>query len=257
MNIVHISDLHFTASGHTLDWTSNPFLHDSQNSQEKATRIASWIVANHDRLGTNIVILTGDLTDSGDEEDYAIVESFLGSLQSAGLSVFVIPGNHDYCKEGNLVFADICHQLRAPLDQVYVPVPRDVPLLPFHLPIIPVPTRILDCPSWIRDPLLGTIVAPLVRAASEAFLPHSYQGPAELFDYITKEIVTFMKNSDSNMERRSRFIANVTGYTDYPHVVMFPDAALVLLDSMQGQLDEPNPSTAVPRATLVRGSDSP
>ena len=234
MNIIHISDPHFTASGHTLDATTDPLLHDAQDSHQKANALATWIVANHASLDANVVVLTGDLTDSGDEEDYAIALEFLRTLRAAGITVFVTPGNHDYCKEGNLLFADLCRWLRVPLDQVRVPVPRP-PLM------IPWPTPILEAPPWIRDPVLGTVVAPLVKAAAEALLPRSYQAPAGLADYIAKEIVAFMKNCDSNATRRERFIGKVTGYTTYPHVVSLPGATLVLLDSMQGQLDEPSP----------------
>ena len=105
--IIHISDLHFTASEHTWDWVDDHPVIDFQDSNKKGNDIASFFINNKYSFGTDIVIITGDLTDSGDEADYAVAFAFLHQIIDAGFVVYTNPGNHDYCKEGNLIIAEI------------------------------------------------------------------------------------------------------------------------------------------------------
>ncbi len=62
-------------------------------------------VAHLNRLDTrpDIVLVTGDLADSGHEEEYARLRGALGKLKQA---VFVIPGNHDDRAALRAAFAD-------------------------------------------------------------------------------------------------------------------------------------------------------
>ncbi|HEY4028804.1 MAG TPA: metallophosphoesterase [Caulobacteraceae bacterium] len=104
--IIHLSDPHCTASSHTLGQISDGILHrDFQNSGAKLDRLATYITANRQTLGADTIVISGDLTDSGDEEDYSDphngVLQFIARMRNAGFTVFAVPGNHDYCKEGN------------------------------------------------------------------------------------------------------------------------------------------------------------
>jgi hypothetical protein len=54
-----------------------------------------------------MLIITGDLTDSGDIEDYEFAKQFITNLMSKGFDVYVTPGNHDYCKYGLLCLTDL------------------------------------------------------------------------------------------------------------------------------------------------------
>ena len=101
MRILHLSDLHFTSRSRTVD---SGYLIDSHNSQLKATVLADFLIANKSRLNASTVVITGDITDSGDASDYAIAREFLTRLRDAGFDVNAVPGNHDYCKEGTLWF---------------------------------------------------------------------------------------------------------------------------------------------------------
>jgi len=101
--LVHISDLHFTNSHRTLD---SGYLIDSQNSRLKSAVLSEYFTRNRASLGPCAVVITGDLTDSGDEEDYQIAHDFILKLQESGFAVYSTPGNHDYCREGTLWFED-------------------------------------------------------------------------------------------------------------------------------------------------------
>jgi 3',5'-cyclic AMP phosphodiesterase CpdA len=106
LKIIHISDLHCTSSDHTLGQIQNQILHrDYQNSAAKTDLIARFLIQNKQGLGTSVVVMTGDLTDSGDDSDYTHpqrgVIQFINRLKNTGFQVYSIPGNHDYCKEGN------------------------------------------------------------------------------------------------------------------------------------------------------------
>jgi predicted MPP superfamily phosphohydrolase len=97
--IIHISDTHFTDSSHTLD---SGYWIDSQNSPLKSDILSDYIIKNQAQLGTNIIVITGDLTDSGEQGDYQIARSFIQKLKDNGFEVYCVPGNHDYSFEGNL-----------------------------------------------------------------------------------------------------------------------------------------------------------
>src|SRR5215471_11606601 len=89
LSIIHISDLHCTASSHTMGQIDNGILHrDFQNSALKLDRIAAFILSNRQTLGSNTLIITGDLTDSGDADDYQHgILQFITRLRSAGFAV--------------------------------------------------------------------------------------------------------------------------------------------------------------------------
>ena len=100
--IIHISDLHFTASSGTFESASWPggIQTEMQDSAAKSAAIASYLVNNAATLGASVILITGDLTDSGDEADYPVLLAFLNKLIIAGYTILMLPGNHDYCVEG-------------------------------------------------------------------------------------------------------------------------------------------------------------
>jgi predicted MPP superfamily phosphohydrolase len=106
LSIIHISDLHCTADSHTLGQIGSNILHPiSRIAAKSSTASSRYITTNRQTFCTNVVVITGDLTDSGDEEDYTDpqrgVLQFIDRLRQTGFQVFSVPGNHDYCKEGN------------------------------------------------------------------------------------------------------------------------------------------------------------
>lgn len=208
--IIHISDLHFTHLSHTLDWgkwfdnldAEGPKI-DDQNSKKKSNDIASFLIDNLFEDSSppirNIVVITGDLTDSGDDDDYGIAKEFIQRLRAKGFLVYANPGNHDYCIEGNIILADILSKISQVangdlLDKIKEEIIKV--LLKFNLP---------------------KAIGPSIRLLSESH--------------------TDIAN---NQERRQRFIQSISNDSSkYPHVVDFEGGRLILLDSMQGGLNEP------------------
>jgi hypothetical protein len=99
--IIHISDTHFTDASRTLD---SGYLLDSQNSRLRSRVLGDFLINNKTWLRANKVVITGDLTDSGDIGDYLIARAFIERLKSNGFEVYCLPGNHDCSKEGTLIF---------------------------------------------------------------------------------------------------------------------------------------------------------
>jgi hypothetical protein len=72
-------------------------------------QISNFLISNAKALGTNVIVHTGDATDSGDEGDYQKAWAFFKTLKDNNFIIYHIPGNHDYCKYGMLngtIFAD-------------------------------------------------------------------------------------------------------------------------------------------------------
>jgi 3',5'-cyclic AMP phosphodiesterase CpdA len=198
--IIHISDLHFTNSAHTLNSREDkPIYIDSQNSKVRSDTIASFIIENRARFGTNKVVITGDITDSGDDADYQIAQIFVQRLKDSGFEVYAVPGNHDYCKEGNIVANTAINE---GLKAIYCPL----------------------CPFLALPPPTGCCLHNIFWRLA----PPGAKCPIDIF----------LADNASNEERRQRFINYINHYNRYPHVVDFDSGRLILLDSMQGELDE-------------------
>lgn len=194
LRIIHISDLHFTDSAHTLNSGGGKLIYiDSQNSKLRSETIASFIIANRARFGTNKVVITGDLTDSGDDADYKIAQAFVQRLTNNGFEVYAVPGNHDYCKEGNIIANTI----------------------------IADGSNAIFCPP-----------CPFKLCCLHTFLGHLAPPGAKC------PIDIFLADRASKKERRQRFISYITQYSQYPYVVDFENGRLILLDSMQAEIDE-------------------
>lgn len=103
--VIHISDPHFTDNSWTFDIGDN-HITDDQDSKRKAETLVTYLTKNRLQLGTKTLVITGDLTDSGQDGDLNIAVDFIETLSKEGFEVYSIPGNHDYTFEGLLYFAD-------------------------------------------------------------------------------------------------------------------------------------------------------
>jgi predicted MPP superfamily phosphohydrolase len=101
--IIHISDLHFIDPNSPGTMTLGGFR--KNDSVLRSELIASFLIGNRPILagpGGATVVITGDLTDSGDDADYQFAQTLIGRLRACRFNVYVTPGNHDYCREGVL-----------------------------------------------------------------------------------------------------------------------------------------------------------
>lgn len=89
--ISHLSDLHLTKSDN--DARSEPNLFSPLKGMNEAFR---KIINSKKIKDSNLVLITGDITDRGDIKSWQI---FWEAINEAGLSkkTLVIPGNHDVC----------------------------------------------------------------------------------------------------------------------------------------------------------------
>jgi 3',5'-cyclic AMP phosphodiesterase CpdA len=89
--IVHLSDLHLTASDNAA--RSEPRLFGSLRGMNVAFR---KIVKSKPLQDANLILVTGDITDRGDKRAWKI---FWNSMRDSGLEkkALVLPGNHDMC----------------------------------------------------------------------------------------------------------------------------------------------------------------
>lgn len=102
--IIHISDTHFTDSSRTLEMD---YILDYQKSGQRSALLANYLFNNEALINSNIVVITGDLTDSGDVGDYKIAKEFIEKLGRYGFKAYSVPGNHDCSKEGNLMLGQL------------------------------------------------------------------------------------------------------------------------------------------------------
>lgn len=90
--MIHISDLHI---GET-DARSNNF-----------KKISKSIIEHHSRESEKpIILVTGDIVDDGQPDQYADASALLTDLRHEGFTIFAVPGNHDYGTGG-------CHALES------------------------------------------------------------------------------------------------------------------------------------------------
>jgi len=96
MLIAHISDFHV--------FSRNPETRLVRaDAADAARKIVADLVAFRPKI--EAVMFTGDLTDGGSREDYALLRELLSPLT---VPIFVIPGNHDKRPTLREAFADLC-----------------------------------------------------------------------------------------------------------------------------------------------------
>ena len=81
MKFIHLSDLH---------------IHTNSNDNVDVTATLSFISKNYPN---HALIVTGDITDDGAEDQYANAYNLLKPFQG---KLFICPGNHDFGALGNL-----------------------------------------------------------------------------------------------------------------------------------------------------------
>lgn len=86
MNFIHLSDLHIGKS----------------NNREKSALIVDWILNNKEKHQSELVIISGDVVDDGEDWQFYQAKEQLERLCENGFLVMVCPGNHDYGREGFL-----------------------------------------------------------------------------------------------------------------------------------------------------------
>jgi 3',5'-cyclic-AMP phosphodiesterase len=92
--IAHISDFHVFS-----DKPETPLVR--LDAERRARRVVADLAAFAPTL--DAIALTGDLTDGGSPEDYALLKDILAPLS---MSVLVVPGNHDKRQALRAAFAD-------------------------------------------------------------------------------------------------------------------------------------------------------
>ena len=102
VRIIHISDTHFTDNNQLPKGFGLPEVveYGYQNSTAKATTLKRFLHETQVSLKANIIVCTGDLTSDGDAPGYERWRCFRDDLTADGFTVFVVPGNHDYCDWG-------------------------------------------------------------------------------------------------------------------------------------------------------------
>ncbi len=101
IKIAHISDLHFSrfspspAQFFSKRWLGNLNLLLNRAKEYVNERPFSLIPTFKEK-GITHVIISGDLTTTSSKQEYKIAERFVAALKEAGMTVFMIPGNHDH-----------------------------------------------------------------------------------------------------------------------------------------------------------------
>ena len=84
MKFIHLSDTHIGKS----------------NNREKTALIVDWILNNRDKHQSELVIISGDVVDDGEEWQFLQAREQIDRLLGDGFQVFICPGNHDYGPAG-------------------------------------------------------------------------------------------------------------------------------------------------------------
>lgn len=95
-SIVVLSDLHVVAPDKAASMTQQP---GERKMLKHSAEILQTTVDSILTLEPTMVLITGDLTDDADASSHEYVVSQLSRLNTAGIKVLVIPGNHDCGKE--------------------------------------------------------------------------------------------------------------------------------------------------------------
>lgn len=247
--IIHLSDLHFTNSEHTLDNTPDTNFRDTPD-REGRLNLIKYTIDNKDTLRADTVVITGDLTDSGCAEDYTLARSQIELLAKAGYTVHCIPGNHDYCFEGLLLFEKIFAAVNNAVGSANAANMISNLMSGGVLGLIEWAGKKSEILQGAQG-LVRDAIATIVRQFT-----HAGDAPRDLIDAILslfeidvegdwwnplsiKLVVKGLPDTVSNATRQRRF-AQLAGYSsvnDFPYARTLGDCGqLILLDSMQGQM---------------------
>lgn len=136
--LAHLSDLHLLEARHAarrgLEWRRLTYLstgrpHDAADRRRRAVRALQ--VAR--RSGADHILVTGDLTEDGIDEQFEVLAEVLHESGVSPSKVTLLPGNHDLYAEGGAFLRALAGPLRAYAETSTPGVPvmlRDVALLP-------------------------------------------------------------------------------------------------------------------------------
>jgi predicted MPP superfamily phosphohydrolase len=104
--IIHLSDLH---------------IKDSQCDEVKYFKKICQIIKNiyKDIADDTLIIITGDIVDGAKKEQFKIVGPLIDLLDQDGLTVWPLPGNHDYAPDGIIGNAKTAKRNRGDLYHSY------------------------------------------------------------------------------------------------------------------------------------------
>lgn len=93
------SELYFQASG-------------SGNLYDQAATLTKQFLYSSAREGAEFILMPGDLTRNGNEEQHRYVAKLLSDFEDdTGIQVYVVPGNHDYFRSGRDEFREYYYRL--------------------------------------------------------------------------------------------------------------------------------------------------
>ena len=84
MKIIHLSDIHIGKS----------------SNHERFASIVDWILNKKTTHKSKVVVITGDIVDDGALWQYKEAKKQIDKLRDGSMSVFCVPGNHDYGTNG-------------------------------------------------------------------------------------------------------------------------------------------------------------
>jgi 3',5'-cyclic AMP phosphodiesterase CpdA len=223
-------------------------------------QLANYLIDNRERLDTDIVVITGDLTDSGDNKDYSLAKKeFIDKLMSANppFQVYTVPGNHDYCFEGLLLFEDLFSVVLA-LEGAANNAIKEANLFDPSGVTGAVTAKAISM-DFLNSYVKTAMKQFLVKAIPDIGIPDDYiNGILNLFDLNVNVEVLYVPcphletkvsiklsdevDKENNNERRRRFNKSILqqDLCTYPRIVPLSGNWLVLLDSMQDKLDNPD-----------------
>jgi 3',5'-cyclic AMP phosphodiesterase CpdA len=266
LRLIHISDTHFTDSPITWELHDGfPWLCDHQTSPEKAARLAAFLGSNHERLGASAVVITGDLTDSGSIGDYEIARAFVSLLRNdgvvpipavrEGVDTYVVPGNHDYNFEGLIFTGPLLLALKALSPPIPPPVddPGAAPSPPgFDASPGEWADFIARAFEWGHRDLarktylaaVATFVAGATPIVSAQLAMLGVVVPPAFVSFILDRYIKNGGDVATSDERRRRFHDSLAQGQSYPRAIEIRSedgvlSVVILLDSMQGQVDHP------------------
>lgn len=97
----HISDLHFAKPSWGINqffskrWIGNANFYLRRRSQFCFKNLKTLPLL-FKKLNISQVLITGDLTTTSAEKEFLMAQSFIQNLKEQGLSVLLLPGNHDH-----------------------------------------------------------------------------------------------------------------------------------------------------------------
>ncbi len=104
INFIHLSDLHIHKNKKNKDNLNCikivDFIINKYTGEEQENKVYDNNEI-YDKIKP-LILITGDITDDGDEEQYEIAVSILENLTKKGFKILAVPGNHDYGTIGNI-----------------------------------------------------------------------------------------------------------------------------------------------------------